>query len=74
MRRYRYSLCQDPLESNYQLIIDGREKSRNWKFKKFRGIHWYSQTINDVYENLEDYNPIADTESKKKVLLWLNCF
>ena len=48
----------------------------------------YSETIDDVYENLEGYNPttrrkvlqefhvmIADMESNKKVsLYWLKCF
>ena len=52
----------------------------NWKFKKSKGVHDYSQTIDNAYKNLEDYNPtkergvlivfddmVADMESNKKL-------
>ena len=52
----------------------------NWKFKNSKGVHDYSQTIDDVYKNLDDYNStkdrrvlivfddmIADMESNKKL-------
>ena len=70
---------KDSFESKYQLLINGREKvgieiSKNPK----EFIDYY--TIDDVYENLEDYNPtkkrrvlivfddmIADMESNKKL-------
>ena len=60
-----YLYVKDPLESKYQLLINRREK--------------VGTTIDDVYENLECYNPtkkrrtlivfddmIADIESNKK--------
>ena len=35
-----YICVKDPFESKYQLLLNGRVKSRNWKFKKSKSIHW----------------------------------
>ena len=53
-----------------------KERKYELKIKKSKSIH-YSQKIDDVYENLEDYNPtkkrrplndmIADMESNKQL-------
>ena len=57
-----------------------KRKSRNWNLKNPKSFIDYSQTIDDVYRYLEDYNPatkrirvlmvfddmIADMESNKK--------
>ena len=48
---------KDPLESKYQLLINGREKVGNEILKNPKSFINYSQIIDDVYENLEDYNP-----------------
>ena len=48
---------KDPLESKYQLLINGREKVENEILKNPKAFINYSQIIDDVYENLEDYNP-----------------
>ena len=75
-----YLYFKDPFESNYQLPINGKKVGiKNLKNRKT--LIDYSQTIDDVYESLEDYNPtkkqtvlivfdymIADMESNKKVL------
>ena len=37
-------------------------------FKKFKGILDYSQTIDNFYENLQDYNPTK----KKRMLIVFN--
>ena len=42
---------KDPSESKYQLLINE--------------LIYYSKTIDDVYENLEDYNP----KKKRRVLI-----
>ena len=49
--------AKDPLESKYQLLINGREKVGNEILKNPKAFINYSQIIDDVYENLEDYNP-----------------
>ena len=70
------------------MLINGREKVASEKLKNPKVFIHYSQTIDDVYETLKDYNPtkkrrvlivfddmIADMESKKKlVLIVTNCF
>ena len=74
-----YVYIKDPFESNYQLLITGREKVGIKRLKNPKVFIDHSQTINDLYQNLEDYNPtkkrrvlivfddvIADMESNKK--------
>ena len=61
------------------MLINVREKVQIKTFKNPKAFTDYSQAIDDVYENLEDYNPtkkwrvllvfddvIADMESNKK--------
>ena len=75
-----YLYVKDPFESKYQLRINGREKVVVENLKTPKAFIDYSQTIGDVYENLEDYNPtikrrvfivfddmIADMESNKNI-------
>ena len=75
-----YLYIKDLLQSKYQLLINGREKVGIRTLKNPKAIIDYSQIIDDVYENLEDYNPtekrrvsivfddiIADVESNKKL-------
>ena len=70
---------QRPLKSKHQLLINVREKV-GIEILKSNAFIGYSQTIDDVYENLEDYNPtkkrrvltvfhdmIADLESNKNL-------
>ena len=78
-----YLSVKDLFESNYQLLINGREKARIKHDKNPQVFINYQQAIN-VYEKLHDYNPtkrikvltvfdemIADKEDNKK--LSLNC-
>ena len=56
------------VENNYLFIKDpfkfiGREKVGIYQIKTLRAFINYSQTIDDVYENLEDYN---STHKKEK--------
>ena len=75
-----YLYVKDPFESKYQLLINGREKVGIKKLKNLKTFIDYSQTIDNVYEKLEDYNPtkkrivlivfdniMADMESNKKL-------
>ena len=70
----------NPFESKYQFLINRREKVEIEILKDPKAFIDYSKTIDDVYENLEDYNPtkkrrvlivfddmIADIESNKKL-------
>ena len=66
--------------SKYQFLTNGRENVGIKKLKNPKAFIDYSKTIDNVYENLEDYNPtkkrrvlivfddmIADMESNKKL-------
>ena len=41
----------------YQLVVDGGRKIAIREWKNTNKFIDYSQTIYDIYENLEDYNP-----------------
>ena len=58
-----YLYIKDPFKSKYQLLIKGREKVRIKELKNPKTFIDYSQTIGDVYENLEDLS------NKEKKLL-----
>ena len=51
-----YSYVEDPLEPKYQLFINRREKVGIENLINPKAFI-DSRTINDVHENLEDYNP-----------------
>ena len=62
-----------------QLLVNGREKGRLKELQNPKALTDYLQTIDNIYENLEDYNPtkkrrvlivfymITDMESYKKL-------
>ena len=54
-----------PLESRYQLFINGGEKVGIKTLKNPKVVIDYSKTIDDVYEDLEDYIPTK----KRRVLI-----
>ena len=75
-----YLYVEYPFRSKYQLVINGREKVVIENLKNPKVLTDYSQTIDDVYGNLGDYNPtmkrrvlivfddtIADMECNKKL-------
>ena len=60
-----YLYVKDPFRSKYQFLINRREKAGIEKLKNPKALIDYSQTIDHVYENLEDYNPTK----KRRVLI-----
>ena len=76
-----YLYVKDLFESKYQLLINWRERVEIKKSKNPEVFFDYSEATDDIYENLEDYNPIkkrkvlivfddmiADTEANKKLI------
>ena len=59
-----YLYVKDPFELKYQLLINRKEKLGIKELKIPNRFIDYSKTIDDVYENLEDFNPTK----KMKVL------
>ena len=56
---------KDPFKSKYQLLINGKGKVGIKKLKNPKAFIDYSQTIDDVYENLQDHN----LTKKRRVLV-----
>ena len=55
-----YLYVKHPFESKYQLLINKREKVGIKKLKNPKAFIDYLQTFDDIYENLEDYNPTKE--------------
>ena len=60
-----YLYIQDPFESKYQSLTNGTKKIGIKNLKNPKAFIDYLQTIDDVYESLEDYN----TTKKRRVLI-----
>ena len=54
-----YLYVKDPFESKYHLLINGRENVEIKTLQYPKEFIHYSEAIDDVYENLEDYNAIT---------------
>ena len=62
-----YLYLKHPFQPKYQLLINGRDKKRIEKTKETKTLVDYSQTIDDVCENLEGYIP---TKKRKELLMF----
>ena len=60
-----YLYAKDPYETKYQYLINKREKVGLNHFNDPKAFMEYSNDMQDVYKNIEDYNPIK----KHKVLI-----
>ena len=57
--------ANDPYEAKYQCLINKREKVELDHFDDHKAFIEYSNDMQDVYKNIEDYNP----RKKRKVLI-----
>ena len=60
-----YLYAKDPYEAKYQYLINKREKVGLNHFDDPKALMEYSNDMQDVYKDIEDYNPIK----KRKVLI-----
>ena len=60
-----YLYAKDPYETKYQYIINKREKVGLDHFGDSKAFIEYSNDMQDLYKNIEDYNP----RKKRKVLI-----
>ena len=60
-----YLYANNPYETKYQYLINNREKVGLNHFNDPKAFMEYSNDIQDVYTNIEDYNPIK----KRKILI-----
>ena len=60
-----YLYAKDPYEAKYQYLINKREKAGLDRFKDPKPFMEYSNDMEDVYKNIENYNP----GKKRKILI-----
>ena len=60
-----YLYAKDPYEAKHQYLINKREKVGLDDFKDRKAFMEYSNDAQDVYKNIEDYNP----RKKRKILI-----
>ena len=60
-----YLYANDPYEAKYQLLINKREITGLKHFNDSKAFIEYSNDIDDIYENIKEYNP----NKKRKILI-----
>ena len=63
-----YLYAKHPYEAKYQYLIKKREKVGINRFNDLKAFVEYSNDMQDVYKNIEDYNP----DKKRKALIVLD--
>ena len=63
-----YLYAKDPYERKYQYLINKREKVGSNHFNDPKAFMEYSNDMQDIYKNIEDYNP----GRKRKILIVLD--
>ena len=58
--------AKDPYESKYQFLINKRESTGLKHFTEPKAFTEYSNIMDDVYKNIDDYNP--DKENKTLIV------
>ena len=59
-----YLYAKGPYETKYQYLINKREKVGLNHFNDPKAFMEYSNDMQDVYKNIEDYNPIKSIYKK----------
>ena len=57
--------AKDPYEAKYQILINKKESAILKHFNDFKAFIEYSNNMQDVYENIEEYN----TDKERKILI-----
>ena len=52
-----YSFAKDPYEAKYQFLINKREKVGLKHYNNAKTFFEYSNDMQDLYKNIENYNP-----------------
>ena len=60
-----YLYAKDPYEAKYQILINKKESTILKHFNDFKAFIEYSNDMQDVYENIEEYN----TDKERKILI-----
>ena len=60
-----YLYAKDPYEAKYQFIVNKRENTGLKHFNDSKAFIEYSNDMDDIYKNIEEYNP----NKKQKILI-----
>ena len=60
-----YLYAKDPYEAKYQFIVNKRESTGLKHFNDSKAFIEYSNDMDDIYKNIEEYNP----NKKRKILI-----
>ena len=60
-----YLYAEDPYKAKYQLLINKRESIGSEYFNDLKAFTEYSNDMDDIYKNIEEYNP----DKKRKLLI-----
>ena len=60
-----YLYAKDPYKAKYQFLIHKKEGTGLKHFNDSKAFTEYSNDMNDIYKNIEDYNP----NKKRKILI-----
>ena len=52
-----YLYAQDPYEATYQFLINKQESTNSTHFNDFKAFTEYCNATDDIYKNIEVYNP-----------------
>ena len=69
-RIYLYN--KDPYKAKYQFLINKR-KSTGWKhLNDSKALIEYSNDMDDIYKNIEEYSPIKKSNKKRKIWIFFD--
>ena len=68
-----YSYAKDPYEAKYQLEINKRESAGLKYLNDSKTFIEYSNDMNDIYKNIEEYNPNKKTKYIDHIS-WYGCW
>ena len=60
-----YSYAKDPYQAKYQCLINKRESTGLKHFNNSKAFTEYSNDMDDIYKNIEEYNP----NKKRKTII-----
>ena len=62
---------KDPYEAKYQLLINKRESTGLKYLNDSKAFIGYSNDMDDIYKNIEEYNPNKNKKYWLYLMIWL---
>ena len=69
----KYLYTKDPCEGKYQVLIIKRESTGLKYLNDLKAFTEYSNDMNDIYKNIEEYNSYWKTK-KVDCIWWYDCW